>query len=99
MTIKDITDYADIGYATFFRHYHAKDDLLQDVSEVVLETLTARLFPNDPNDDPTQVGVILFGYVKQNSEIIRVLLDGRAPIKRLIEVAVQHTMADQIPRH
>src|SRR5258706_3540102 len=64
ITIRDITDRADIGYATFFRHYHDKDDLLQDVSDVVLEALTRRLFPNDSTDDSSKVGVILFEYVK-----------------------------------
>jgi len=92
VTIKDITDYADVGYATFFRHYHDKDDLLQDVSEVVLESFVQRLSPADVKNDPTQVGVILFRYVQENSELIRVLLGGRASRKRVIEASVQHTL-------
>src|SRR3954467_14417133 len=84
VTIRDITDYADVGYATFFRHYHTKDDLLEDVSDVVVEALVGRLFPNNAKDDPAQVGVILFRYVEENSELIRVLLEGRASLKRVI---------------
>ncbi len=28
VTIRDITEWADVGYATFFRHYYSKDALL-----------------------------------------------------------------------
>ena len=31
ITIQEITDQADIGYRTFFRHYSDKDELLKDV--------------------------------------------------------------------
>ena len=31
ITIQEITDRADIGYRTFFRHYSDKDELLMDV--------------------------------------------------------------------
>jgi AcrR family transcriptional regulator len=51
VTIRDITERADVGYATFFRHYHSKDELLQDVSEVVIEELTDLLFAA-PAGDP-----------------------------------------------
>lgn len=98
ITIRDITDRADVGYATFFRHYHDKDGLLQDVSDVVLESLTRQLAPHESMDDPGKIGVILFRYVQQNSEIIRVLLEGRTPIKRLIEAAVQATISGHEPR-
>ena len=45
VTIRDITERADIGYATFFRHYHAKDDLLQDVLDVVYDEFINLLSP------------------------------------------------------
>src|SRR5690349_4310201 len=98
VTIRDITDRADVGYATFFRHYHDKDDLLQDVSDVVLESLTRQLFPNDTKEDSEQIGIILFNYVQQHSAIIRVLLEGRTPIKRLIGAAVQETVRSRTVR-
>src|SRR5437667_12756071 len=45
VTIRDITECADIGYATFFRHYRDKDELLEDVLDVVLAELIDLLCP------------------------------------------------------
>jgi AcrR family transcriptional regulator len=89
VTIRDITDRADIGYATFFRHYHDKDELLNDVIDVVLDDLVALLVPAIPVD-PTTVGVLLFRYVQEQSEVIRVLLRSHALLQNIIEVASQN---------
>src|SRR5256886_15965264 len=69
VTIRDITERADIGYATFFRHYHSKDELLQDVSEVVIEELTDLLFAA-PAGGPVEFGKLIFCYVGQHCEVI-----------------------------
>jgi AcrR family transcriptional regulator len=53
VTIRDITERADIGYATFFRHYHDKDELLKDVLDVVLTDLIDLLRPSLPDADQT----------------------------------------------
>src|SRR5438477_12187143 len=74
LTIRDITERADIGYATFFRHYHDKDELLKDVLDVVLTELIDLLGSRQPAADPTTIGVLLFRYVQEQSEVVRVLL-------------------------
>ncbi len=74
VTIRDITVRADVGYATFFRHYHDKDALLQDVLDVILDELTEALLPAKPDTDPALVGTLLFRYVQMHSEMIQVLL-------------------------
>src|SRR5438876_10846293 len=58
VTIRDITERADIGYATFFRHYHDKDELLQDVLDVVLAELIELLCPAKSATDPAAIGVL-----------------------------------------
>src|SRR6185312_4355849 len=73
VTIRDITERADVGYATFFRHYHDKDALLL---EVVLAELID-LLPLSPEADPATVGTLIFRYVQQQSEVVRVLLSSR----------------------
>src|SRR5947209_10932853 len=74
VTIRDITELADIGYATFFRHYRDKDELLKDVLNVVLAELVDLLYPATVGTDPTAIGTLLFRYVQEHSEVVRVLV-------------------------
>src|ERR1700736_7024870 len=68
VTIRDITERADIGYATFFRHYRDKDELLEGVLDVVQAELIDLLCPATVGIDPTAIGVLLFRYVQEHSE-------------------------------
>lgn len=89
VTIRDITGRADVGYATFFRHYPDKEALLGEVLEVVLDDLLGLLRPWQADGDPATLGTLLFRYVQENVEVCRVLLgDGAstALVRRLIEV-------------
>jgi AcrR family transcriptional regulator len=98
ITIRDITQRADVGYATFFRHYHDKDELLQDVLEVVLEELMHVFFSSSYQGDPAVDGLLLFRYVQQHSEVIRVLLSSRGSsslIQRIIEAVTQDVLSRQ----
>ncbi len=98
ITIRDITQHADVGYATFFRHYHDKDELLQDVLEVVLDELMHVFFASSYQGNPSTDGLLLFRYVQQHSEVIRVLLSsGRASslIQRIIEAVTQDVLSRQ----
>lgn len=102
VTVRDITERADVGYATFYRHYQDKDALLEDVLEVVLNDLIG-LFFSDVSDDntPEKVGLVLFSYVKQNYEIIRVLLSSRYTSvigKRMVEGGTRNITARNVPR-
>jgi AcrR family transcriptional regulator len=99
VTIRDITERADIGYATFFRHYHHKDALLQDVSEVVLAELK-NLLPTAPDADAVAIGTTLFHYVQENSNIIRVLLSSRSStslVQYIIDIATQDVLNENTP--
>jgi len=96
--IRDITERADIGYATFFRHYRDKDDLLQDVMDVVLAEFIELLCQMTPGDDPTAIGVLLFRRVREQSEMMRVLLGSHTLLPRLIEAATQNILSDSVLR-
>src|SRR3954463_4572753 len=63
ITIRDITERASVGYATFFRHYADKDSLLRVVLEVVLDEILDLTHPTDGAADPVQLGVRLFRFV------------------------------------
>lgn len=97
VTIRDITEQAEVGYATFFRHYHDKDSLLRDVSEVVLAELIL-LLPISP--DMLAIGTPLFRYVQENSNIIRALLSNKgssSPIQHIIDITVQDMLHNNTP--
>lgn len=99
VTIRDITERADVGYATFFRHYHDKDALLLDVLEVVLEELMS-LLPLSPDADPATVGTLIFRYVQRQSEVCRVLLSSRGStmlVQRIIEAGTESVLRQHAP--
>jgi AcrR family transcriptional regulator len=100
VTIRDITERADIGYATFFRHYHDKDALLHDVLDVVLAELIGLLPPSTQDSDPIATGTLIFSYVQQHNEIIRVLLSSRGSsslLHHMIETGTQSVLSHNTP--
>ena len=103
ITIQEITDRADIGYRTFFRHYPDKDSLLEDVLSSTMMDLREIMSPPspevlvDPNFSAAEFtqGVVLFQHVKENSDLYRVLLrSDRTVIESLLEFATKETEAD-----
>jgi len=82
ITIQEITDRADIGYRTFFRHYSDKDELLKDVLSTAQMELRDLMAPPPPeffiSSDLQSVdlkdGAVLFQHVKKYSDLFRVLL-------------------------
>jgi AcrR family transcriptional regulator len=97
VTIRDITEYADVGYATFFRHYTSKDALLRDVSDVVLAELNTLL---SFSSDNAAIGKSLFAYVRDHANIIRVLLSSRGTsslLQRIIEITTQDVLNKNAP--
>ncbi len=98
VTIRDITERAAVGYATFFRHYHDKDALLQEVSTVVLAEITGLLSPDSLATDSLAVGVVVFRYVQAHSELVRVLLGSRLVLQGLVAVVSERIATDHTPR-
>ena len=72
ITIKELTQTASIGYATFFRHFKSKDELLMFVLQSVLEDLFNSM---TPDMSPYDQAVVMFEYVKNNSRTYRVFID------------------------
>jgi AcrR family transcriptional regulator len=74
VTVRDISERANIGYATFFRHFSDKDALLADVLEGTLSDFVGLI---QPINDPEHTVTLVFEYVKQNADLVRVLLRTR----------------------
>lgn len=84
LTVQDVTDRADIGYRTFFRHYADVDELLLDVVHETRDRLKellelARPFgtTEDACLEAARHGEILFRFVQENQDIFKVILLGR----------------------
>ena len=82
ITIQEITDRADIGYRTFFRHYNDKTALLKDVVRSEMLAMRVLMAPpppeffTDPEAHTTSLidYAILFQHVQKHSDMYRVLL-------------------------
>lgn len=77
VTIRDITDQAGVGYATFFRHYSAKEALLADVLEAFLEELIDLILTDSTTVDPAATGRIIFDHARRHRDLYLLLLDSR----------------------
>ena len=98
ITIQELTDRADIGYRTFFRHYSDKDGLLKDVLSKTMMELRELMAPPppelfiDPNFKAADFldSLILFQHVQKHSDLYRVLLDSdRTIIQSVVDFAMK----------
>ena len=97
ITIQDITDQADVGYATFFRHYGSKDDLMLDIFQNIasdLETLAGR----HSTTFFEQEGRLIFAHVQANESLYRCVLDSLVFQRKFKALFVEHTR-QHITRH
>ena len=78
ITIKDITDRADVAHATFYRHYRDKDELLrQKLGEIVGEIEAMTREPILQNSE----GYLIFKHAQENSSLYRILLGSQGTLQ------------------
>lgn len=81
ITIQDITERADIGYRTFFRHYSDPKELLVDTFEVRMQNWREMLPIPNPADDTGLIplpdlrvnGERFFEYAAKNHDLFQVI--------------------------
>lgn len=80
-TIQDVTDEADIGYRTYFRHFNGLDELLIQVAQDRLDNFYEVLdlpLPGEMIADPIsffrETGQTLFRHIQANEKTFRFLL-------------------------
>ena len=95
--VRDITDRADVGYATFYRHYGSKDDLMLAVfNEVTSELedsageLEGRYFE--------QEGSLLFEHVHTYAGLYLGILQSQEFVRKLKKLLVER-VGEHIYRH
>lgn len=96
VTIRDITERADIAYSTFFRHYSDTDSLLEAMIGEEIETLL-QLIGDPKSRSPREIGVLLFEHVKANEAFYRVVLSGSG--SNAVLVSVQQRLQTRIGEH
>ena len=103
ITIQEITDRADVGYRTFFRHYSDKDELLKDVLSTVRMEMRELMAPPsfelflDPNTKDADLpdSTSIFQHVRDNSDLYRLLLfSNRGLVQPLIAFAIEEFRAN-----
>ena len=106
ITIQEITDRADIGYRTFFRHYSDKDELLEDVLSTEMMAMRALMAPPppeffmDPDIQPAVLAdsAIIFRHVQEHSDLYRVLLlSDRTIVQPIKTIAIREFKANYGP--
>jgi len=98
ITIRDITDKADVAYATFFRHFEDKDDLLHHTLQTLIEAIEGLSYdPPEMYDE----GLQIFLHVQQHSDLYRVLLSSRGAhhIIEKLKYSIAGNMLDSCVPH
>src|SRR5262245_33095562 len=71
ISIKEITDRAEVAYITFFRHYGGIDELLMEVLDNGLTELLHHIETLVGNSEDSAIeveGKLIFEYIKQKSD-------------------------------
>lgn len=92
ISIKDITDRAEVAYITFFRHYNGIDELLIEVldegmAELLRHIATLAVQADGPQNEAE--GKLIFEYIKQKSDLFRILLKSQS-VTRIRKSVIQN---------
>ncbi len=91
LTVRELVDRADVGYATFFRHYASKEALLLDVFGGIVGELADLLQPTAEEGRLEEAGYQLFDYVERNAARLRLLFAAQrgTAVEREVRSAVE----------
>jgi AcrR family transcriptional regulator len=95
--IRDLTDRADIGYATFFRHYDGVDDLMLETCTGIIEELES-LAAQAGDVHFKQEGTLIFQNVAANPSMYRGILGSHA-FRRRLRVHLQGMIQKHLNRN
>ena len=90
ITVRDLTERAEVGYATFFRHYASIEDLLRGALQDLQSDLF-ELLPPLAGTAPEQAGALVFQHVGEHSKLYRLLLQA-PPAFGLLDQIVESGM-------
>ena len=77
ISIKEITDRADVAYITFFRHFESLDQLLMEFLDEELAELMTRIETLAKQSETSALetdGQLIFEYIEEKADLFRILL-------------------------
>jgi AcrR family transcriptional regulator len=95
ISIKDITNRAEVAYITFFRHYNGIDELLMEVLDEGLAELLRHIatLAGEADGPANELeGKLIFEYIKQKSDLFRILLKSQS-VKRIRKSVIENIAA------
>ena len=86
ITIGEIVERAAVGYATFFRHYKDKEELLSDAAERLIDDVLPNMLPALRDEDTLSASIALCRFVDERRAVCRALFAGGAEphVRRLL---------------
>lgn len=90
VTIRDITERANVAYSTFFRHYASKDDLLTSEIQSVIDELQALIQQAQANSRDAE-GVLIFRHIAAHPAFFRTVLSSQGT-SRVLNIVQQNTV-------
>lgn len=81
ITIREITERAEVAYITFYRHYESLDQLLMEVLDEGLTELMTHIETVAKQSDTSALeteGRLIFEYIEQKADLFRILLKSQS---------------------
>src|SRR5258708_36443806 len=95
ISIKEITERADVAYITFFRHYESPDQLLMDVLDEGLVELMGYIETLAKQSETSALeteGRLIFEYIEKKADLFRILFKSQS-VTRVHKKVVQNIAA------
>jgi len=101
ITIKEICENADINRATFYAHYSDQYDLLRKIEDEFLDNIRNYINELDQKkykDNPVLLAEKVFGYIKENAKLCKLLLSERGGLnfQKRVMILLYDTIIDEL---
>jgi len=84
ISIKEVTERAEVAYITFFRHFESVDQLLMEVLDEGLAELMGHIETLAKQSEASALeteGRLIFEYIEQKADLFRILLKSQSVIR------------------
>ena len=81
ISIRDVTERAEVAYITFFRHFESLDQLLMEVLEEGLAKLLGHIETLAKQSETSALemeGRLIFEFIEQNADLFRILIKSQS---------------------